>query len=113
MGEDGVGSVVVAEAGVHDGVGGGGTSSDRVRLAIGVGPACGMGYGRGLGPIDGKGAGGTSAVPGDTVGETEGLGLGIGLELGEGGVRDVLIEDVIVHEGGVFGRGRRGILERE
>jgi hypothetical protein len=64
---------------------GGGTSSDRVRPAIGVGPACGMGYGGGLGPIDGKGAGGTPAVPGDTVGETKGLGLGIGLELGEGG----------------------------
>ena len=62
---------------------GGCTSSDRVRPALGVGPACGMGYGGGLGSIDGTGAGGTPAVPGDTKGETEGLGLGLGSVVGK------------------------------
>ena len=78
VGADGVGGGVVGGAGVHDGVGWGGTSSDRVRPAMGVGPACGMGYGGGLGPIGGKRAGGTPAVPGDIVGETGGLGLELG-----------------------------------
>jgi hypothetical protein len=56
--------------------GGGGTSSDRVRPAMSVGPTCGMGYGGGLGSIGGKRAGGTLAVPDDIVGGPGGLGLG-------------------------------------
>jgi hypothetical protein len=63
----------------------GGTSSDRVRPAIGVGITCGMGYRGGLGPIGGRRARGTPAVSGDIVGETEGLGLELGLGLGESG----------------------------
>jgi hypothetical protein len=85
VGEDGVGGVVVAEAGVHDGVGGRGTSSDRVRPAIGVGPACGMAYGGGLGSIGGKRAGGAPAVPRDTGEGTGEFGLGLGLGIGYGG----------------------------
>ncbi len=68
-----------------EGVWGGYTSSDRVRAAWGVGPSCGMGYGGGLGPIDGKGAGGTPAVPGDTGDEIGGLRSGLELRVGEGG----------------------------
>ncbi len=37
----------------------------------GSGPACGMGYGGGLGPIGGKRAGDTPSVLGDGVGVTE------------------------------------------
>ncbi len=37
----------------------------------GAGPACGMGYEGGLGPIGGKRVGGTPAVLGDSVGVTE------------------------------------------
>jgi hypothetical protein len=75
VGEDGVGGSVVGD-----------TSSDVVHPAMGVGPSCGMGYGGGLGPIVGKGSGGTPAVTGDTVGGTGGgLGLGLGLGLGVGG----------------------------
>ena len=90
------------------GGGGWGTSSDRVRAAMGVGPSCGMGYGGGLGPIDRKGAGGTPAVPGDTRDEIGGLGLGLGLKVGERGSGMSSSRELKSRKVGFWVRGEEG-----